>query len=160
MTPIQTYGQDMPICRLCAPETVKSGDTQDLPLHIDVETALDFSKVAQSGSGGGNIIVDPQTGSRRLGGGLVDLGGMVLRGTVRITGTPRAMIRVELPQRVELRASGGGIIELVELTSDLPKAPRIGSDGQLSFSFGGRLLVSGSVSGSFRGNIPISADYQ
>ncbi|MEQ1547135.1 MAG: DUF4402 domain-containing protein [Chakrabartia sp.] len=156
----QGVAQDMPTCRLCAPGTDSRDSVPDLPLRIEVETALDFSKVAQSGGGGGNISVDPQTGARRLGGALVDLGGMVLRGTVRITGTPRAMIRVELPSRVELRSSSGGKVELVDLVSDLPSGPRIGADGQLNFSFGGRLLIKGDVSGNFRGSIPISADYQ
>jgi hypothetical protein len=148
-------------CRLCAPENKPAENTPpDLPLRIDVETALDFSRVAQNGDNGGDIAVDARSGGRRVAGGLVDLGGMALRGTVRLTGSPRRMVRIELPNRVQLRSSTGAIADVYTLETDLPPNPALGSDGSLTFSFGGKLSVKGQTSGIFRGSIPITADYQ
>jgi Domain of unknown function (DUF4402) len=148
-------------CRLCAPETGPVENTPpDVPLRIDVETALDFSRVAQNGDGGGDVAVDARSGGRRVAGGLVDLGGMALRGTVRLTGSPRRMVRIELPNQVQLRSSTGAIADVYTLETDLPPNPALGSDGSLTFSFGGKLSVKGQTSGVFRGSIPITADYQ
>jgi hypothetical protein len=139
---------------------VQSADQPQKPLRIDVEAALDFSRVAQTDDRGGEIHVDPRSGARQVNGALVDLGGMPVRGTVRITGDAGRAIRVDLPQRVILRSNTGASAEVIDLATDLPPAPTLGADGQLSFSFGGRLSVKGAVSGTFRGSIPITADYQ
>ncbi len=148
-------------CRLClpAPAGAQAAPETDVPLRIEIETALDFSRAALNGSSG-EIAIDPQTGMRRVGGSLVDLGGMPVRGTVRISGGALRPVRVSMPHRVELRSSTGATAEVTGLVTDLSPAPRLGNDGRLSFSFGGRLVVRGAASGVFRGAIPITADYQ
>jgi hypothetical protein len=88
------------------------------------------------------------------------MGGLVLKGTVRVTGTPFAAVRIDLPARVQLRSSAGATAEVVDLKTDLSAAPRLDSTGTLVFSFGGRLVVRGEVSGNLRGNVPITADYE
>jgi Domain of unknown function (DUF4402) len=150
-------------CRLCDSRSASVGAAQptpDVPLRIEVETTLDFSRVAQNGGQGGEVVVDPKDGVRRVSGGLLDMGGMTLNGTARVSGAPNASIRVDLPTRVQLRSSSGGTAEVIDIRTDLTPAPRLDSAGQLVFSFGGRLVVKGSISGSFRGTIPITADYQ
>lgn len=147
-------------CRLCAPGTDAAAEAApETPLRIDVETALDFSRVAQQG-GGGDVAVDARSGDRRVAGGLVDLGGMALRGTVRLIGQPGRMVRIDLPNRVQLRSSTGFVADIYGIETDLPPNPTLGSDGTLSFAFGGKLSVKGEESGVFRGSIPITADYQ
>jgi hypothetical protein len=37
--------------------------------------------------------------------------------------------------------------------------PRLDSAGNLSFRFGGRLLVTGNADGQFRGDLPITVEY-
>lgn len=148
------------VCPLCDPQTEsRRGEVPEQPLRIEVESALDFSRLALAGSVG-DASIDPATGNRSTQGGLMGLGGMPFRGTVRLTGTPRRPIRVDLPRRVQLRSSSGGIVEVYDIATDLPPMPMLGADGRLSFSFGGRLVVKGSVSGTFRGQIPVTADYQ
>lgn len=153
-----SYAQP-PKCQLCAPaEQTARAERPRIPITIDVETALDFSRVAQTGQGG-NIDLDPVTGGRRVSGELSDLGGMGIRGTVRITGEPMAQVLITLPNRVTSRSTTGASAEIIEIKSDLPHVAQLSSEGVLRFSFGGRLVVSGAVSGTFRGGIPISADY-
>ena len=145
-------------CRLCAPESVASPQPESRPLNIDVETALDFSRAAGTGSGG-SIAIDERTGTRRVA-GLADLGGMAIKGSVRLTGTPFARVRVSLPTTVQLRAPDGSSAEAADLRTDLPPDPMLDSSGELRFSFGGRLVVTGRAAGEFRGRIPLVADYQ
>ena len=158
---VPLHAQIQPDCRLCAPQTDEKPEQRDeIPIRIEVETALDFSRVAQGSGQGGDVAIDPQTGSRQVQGGLIDLGGIGVRGSVRITGEPRRAVRISFPPRVQLRSNTGAIAEIIDFSTDLVGPPSIGPDGHLTFSFGGRLSVKGHVSGVFRGKIPISADYQ
>jgi Domain of unknown function (DUF4402) len=158
-----TFGGAPLVCRLCEPVIEKPEpmpSAPQAPLRIEVETALDFSRIASDTGQGGDVTVDPRGGNRRVSGGLRDMGGLVLKGTVRVTGTPFAAVRIDLPARVQLRSSAGATAEVVDLKTDLSAAPRLDSTGTLVFSFGGRLVVRGQVSGNFRGNVPITADYE
>ncbi|UVO55175.1 DUF4402 domain-containing protein [Sphingomonas sp. SUN039] len=145
-------------CRLCAPDSAPVTKAEVRPLNIEVETALDFSRAAGTGAGG-SIAIDERTGARRVA-GLADLGGIAIKGTVRLTGAPFARVRVSLPPSVRLLAPDGNSAEAVDLKTDLPPDPMLDASGELRFSFGGRLVVSGSAAGEFRGRIPIVADYQ
>jgi hypothetical protein len=144
-------------CRLCTPDAAEGAPT--IPINIEVYASLDFSRVALDQGDGGEVTIDSRSGGRKVSGGLNDLGGYAVRGEVRITGEPGRPIRVELPNRVEMRSSSGATAHIHGLETTLPAAPRIGADGTLSFSFGGRLSVKGQNSGNFRGSIPITADY-
>lgn len=144
-------------CRLCAPASpTTSSQGADLALTIEVETALDFSRA--SGNNGGSIAIDERSGARQVA-GLVDLGGIAIKGGVRLTGTPGRHVRVSLPAAVHLTAPDGSLADAVDLRTDLGPSAALGADGSLSFTFGGRLLVHPGASGEFRGRIPIVADY-
>ena len=160
---IATPGGLQAQCQLCGPaETAGlSGKPQpDRPLTIEIESGIDFSRVAVVGQGGGTVAMDPDSGWRQVSGALVDLGGMGFSGTVRLSGDPGRVVRVEMPQRAILTAPDGSSAELRDIVTDLQPTPRLGPDGRLSFRFGGRLAVNGQVSGDLRGRIPIRADYE
>ncbi len=147
-------------CRLCAPgAAVETAARVARPLTIDIETALDLGRAAQ-GRGGGSITLDERSGARSVSGGLVDLGGMSLKATVRISGEPGRHIRVILPPSIRLSSPDGGSADVIDLRSDLPPDPVLDGSGQLSFAFGGRLVVASEAAGAFRGRIAITADYQ
>jgi hypothetical protein len=38
--------------------------------------------------------------------------------------------------------------------------PRLDSSGTLTFRFGGRIRITGDADGDYRGDLPISAEYQ
>ncbi|AYJ86628.1 DUF4402 domain-containing protein [Sphingomonas paeninsulae] len=146
-------------CRLCAPSTAAAASAPSRALTIEIETALDFSRAAQSGRGSGSIAVDEHSGARSVN-GLIDLGGMALKGTVVLTGEPFRHVRISLPASIRLSASEGDGADVVDLRTDLSPDPALDASGSLKFSFGGRLIVSSHSSGDLRGRISIAADYQ
>lgn len=149
--------QDCTLCFLVpTPQAEKSGER---PLTIEISTGLAFSRLAIAGQDGGSAAIDPQTGAKTTGQGLVDLGGSAVQGRGRISGTPGRTVRIDLPRSVTMSSTDGSTVVLTELTTDLPAWPVLDSSGILEFSFGGRLEVRGSGGGNFRGRIPISVDY-
>ena len=61
---------------------------------------------------------------------------------------PRASRRA-VPHRIELYSLSGGRITLDQVTTDLSPLPRLDAAGNLSFRFGGRLLVTGDADGQY-----------
>jgi len=146
-------------CRLCAPGADSGPGAPVRPLTIDVEAGLDFSRAAQTTRGGGSIRIDARTGARKVM-GLDDLGGMGLKGTARLAGEPLARVGIILPASIRLTAPDGSIAEVTDLRTDLPPEPQLDAGGRLSFSFGGKLVVSSGQAGDFRGRIPVTVEYR
>jgi Domain of unknown function (DUF4402) len=149
-------------CRLCKPSEIstQSEAVREIPLTLEVSTKLDFSRAALSGAGGGAIDLDPQSGSRRVDGGMIDLGGSALAGTAIVRGEPGRAVRIDMPVSARMTSSTGGVVEIAGLRTTLGASPRLDQTGRLEFSFGGKLLVRGNVSGTFRARIPITAQYE
>lgn len=152
-------------CRLCAAPaagatSTKASSKAETPLNIEITANLDFSRLALLNRAGGEVELDPQSGQRRISGGITDLGGLSLHGEGRLTGEPGRVVRVHLPERITLSAPNGSTADLVKLDTDLPAQARLDHDGRLTFSFGGKLRVTGNASGQFRGRIAITADYE
>lgn len=149
-------------CRLC-PQDQRQTSVQDqrqIPLRITIEADIEFSRLAFSGGSSGEARIDPNSGTTNIHGGLVDLGGLALSGSARITGEPGRTVRVDMPHRIRLTSQTGGVAELVSLETDLSPRPRIGPDGTLTFAFAGTLKVTGGIGGNYRGRIPITAEYE
>lgn len=147
-------GADEPLCELCAMTA-----RPERPLEIEVESGIQFSRLALTGEAGGAAEIDPQTGAKRVDAGMIDLGGLSYQGRARVTGTPLRPVRIELPQRVQLRSPGGGEAELTGFVTDLPPVAMLDANGTLEFAFGARLSTRGASSGNFRGRIAIRVDY-
>ncbi len=128
-------------------------------LRIEIRTQLNFSR-ATVNSRGGKIKLDPQTGSRALDGGVVDLGGMALAGTAIVRGSPGKSVRVDMPSTVRMTNTRGGALMIYNLRTNLSPAPRLDSNGQLEFAFGGDLDIKGDAMGDYRGRIPITVEYE
>ncbi|MDE2596098.1 MAG: DUF4402 domain-containing protein [Sphingomonadales bacterium] len=152
--PAPGAAQDCALCFGSGP-----GEAGARPLSIEITSDLTFSRMALTGQGEGSASIDPQTGSRRVEGGMVELGGVTVQGHGRITGEPNRRVRVEMPASVSMSTSQGGTAELTDLTTDLPAWPMLDATGSLEFSFGGRLRMRGNMGGNLRGRIPISVDY-
>jgi hypothetical protein len=138
----------------------RGGGDAEQPLDVEIRTKLDFSRATVAGSAGGKISVDPHSGNRSVSGDVVDLGGSALAGAAIVRGQPGRAIRIDMPASIRMTSASGGAIEIVNLRTNLPSAPRLDSYGKLEFTFGGDLLVRGNISGSFRGRIPITAEYE
>jgi Domain of unknown function (DUF4402) len=149
-------------CRLCKPANTSESAAieHEIPLSIEITTKLDFSRAALSGSGGGEIVVDPQSGSRSVDGGMIDLGGSALAGAAVVKGEPGRPVRIDMPANAKMTSSTGGVVEVIGLRTSLSGNPRLDQAGRLEFSFGGRLIVRGNASGTFRARIPITVQYE
>lgn len=148
-------------CLLCAPGSSTIGSERaPAPLAVEIGSGLDFDRVAVGAPGGGSVSIDPVSRSRVVQGSLADLGGLVMTGSATVRGEPGRAVRVGLPGQVSLRSPGGGDARVSRLVTDLPAAPRLGPDGSLSFSFGGRLDVTGESDGDYRGRIAITVEYE
>lgn len=143
-------------CRLCYSDSGKQGER---PLNLEIYADLNFAKLALTGRDGGSAEVDAASGSKRTGGSVMNLGGMAVTGRGHITGEPLKEVRIDLPQSVPMTAPDGGSAELTTFTTDLPSRPTLDANGELTFSFGARLVLRSGRGGNYRGRIPITVEY-
>ena len=150
-------------CLLCGETSAADGSpvagSDGMPLRIEISAQLDFSRIA-TGHSGGSVTVDPVSGQRRVAGDIRDLGGMALSGEATVSGTPGRAVRVAIPAEIMLDGDQGRRARVVDVTTSLGPAPRLGPDGRLRFRFGGRLTVASDDDGNYRGRIPISVEYE
>lgn len=145
-------------CRLCGGVSGAEQAKPATPIGLAVETSLDFDRLILAGAGEGSAEIGPD-GARAVSGSIGSIGARAIVGHVTIRGEPGRYVRIMLPERIDLAGVSGGTIRLDSIRSDLSAAPRLGSDGTLSFRFGGILRVSGDIDGEFRGDVPIDVDY-
>jgi hypothetical protein len=147
-------------CRLCdKPTTAHEDPTGGDDIRLEIETSLDFDRLIFLGEGQGAAVIRPD-GSSAAEGAVADVSPRAMVGSVIVRGAPGRTIRVELPRRVELYSLSGGKISFEDVTSDLPSLPRLDSSGSLTFRFGGRVRISGDADGEYRGDLPITVEYQ
>ena len=147
---------DEETCDLCLSSLRPAGER---PLVIEIESGLQFSRLALSGQFDGAAEIDPQTGEKRVDAGMIDLGGLSYQGRARVTGEPLRPVRIELPSRVQLRSPDGAEAELTDFVTDLPAVAILDENGTLEFAFGARISSQGARGGNFRGRIAIRVDY-
>jgi hypothetical protein len=147
-------------CRLCStPVTTHSEDAPATKVTVEIETSLNFDRLVVLGAGTGSAELRPD-GSRSAQGTVADIGPRAMVGTAILHGEPGRFVRVDLPSRIELYSLSGGQIAFDEVSSDLPAMPRLDPSGSLTFRFGGRIRISGDADGDYRGDLPITAEYQ
>jgi hypothetical protein len=147
-------------CRLCsAPVTARDEPGAQQDIRIEIETSINFDRLILLGDGEGAAVIRPD-GSRAAEGNVSEAGPRAMVGTATVHGDPGRAVRVELPQRIELYSTNGGKISFDQVTSSLPSLPRLDSAGNLTFRFGGRLKISGDAGGQYRGDLPITVEYQ
>lgn len=147
-------------CRLCAkPQTDLVGDAADAGISLQIESSLDFDRLILTGGGDGAAIIRPD-GSSAAQGSLSGVSSRAMVGSASVHGDPGRAIRVVLPPRIELFSVSGGRITVDDVGSDLPSLPRLDAAGNLSFRFGGRISIRGDSDGQYRGDLPITVEYQ
>jgi hypothetical protein len=147
-------------CRLCdKPTTSREDPTNSDDIRLEIETSLNFDRLIVSGGGQGAAVIRPD-GSSASEGAVTDVSPRAMVGTAIVHGQPGRIVRVELPRRIELYSLSGGNISFEDVTSDLPSLPRLDSTGNLTFRFGGRVRISGDADGEYRGDLPITVEYQ
>jgi len=147
-------------CRLCEnPTTTLTQSANNDGIELEIETNLDFGRLILGGQGQGAAVIRPD-GSNAAEGALTGVSPRAMVGTAVVHGTPGRALRVELPRRIDLYSPRGGSISVDNVTSDLPSLPRLDSAGNLTFRFGGRVTVTGDSEGDYRGDMPITVEYQ
>jgi hypothetical protein len=146
-------------CRLCeAPSDLSTDEAAAGPIHLEVESTLSFDRLVLLSAGEGTAILKPN-GTRIVSGSLGDFSGSAMVGSAVVRGEPGRLVRIELPDVIELHSVSGSALLIDEIATDLPTSPRLDSGGRLSFRFGGRLKVNGEADGDYRGELPITAEY-
>lgn len=146
-------------CRLCsAPSTARTDASGNDNIALEIETGLDFDRLILFGQGEGAATLRPD-GSNGTEGAVSNVGPRAMVGTAVIHGEANRAVRIELPNRIELYALGGGRITVDNVISDLPSLPRLDAAGNLSFRFGGRVRITGDADGHYRGDMPITVEY-
>lgn len=147
-------------CRLCdTPTTGRDEAAPGQDVRIEIESSLSFDRLILFGDGVGAAVIRPD-GSRAAQGAVADIGPRAMVGTAVVHGEPGRLVRVELPLRIDLYSLSGGRIAFDEVASDLPALPRLDASGNLTFRFGGRVRISGDADGDYRGDLPITVEYQ
>src|SRR5689334_22298197 len=146
-------------CRLCdQPTTARPDIAGNGDLQVQVETNLNFDRLILAGSGSGAATIRPD-GSSGVEGTVSGVGPRAMVGTVLVHGDPDRALRIEMPRRIDLYSLGGGRLTLEDVTNDAASAPHLDSAGNLSFRFGGRLILSGDTDGQYHGDLPITVEY-
>jgi hypothetical protein len=147
-------------CRLCDKPTTAHEDPVDgNDLRLEIESSLNFDRLILFGGSEGAAVIRPD-GSSAAEGAVAEISPRAMVGTVVVRGQPGRTIRVELPLRIELYSLRGGKITVDDVTGDLPSLPRLDSAGNLTFRFGGRVRITGDADGEYRGDLPITVEYQ
>lgn len=147
-------------CRLCStPVTTRAEDSAATQVQLEIESSIDFDRLIILGDGEGAAVLRPD-GTRGVEGAVSEVGARAMVGTATIRGEAGRAVRVELPGRIDLYSLGGGRISFDEITSDLPGLPRLDAGGRLTFRFGGRVTIAGGAGGDYRGDLPITVEYQ
>jgi hypothetical protein len=147
-------------CRLCGkPTTTQEETAQSDDIQLEVETSLNFDRLILFGEGQGAAVIRPD-GSSAAEGAVAEVSPRAMVGTVTVHGQPSKAVRVDLPRRIELYSLSGSRITFDDVTSDLPSLPRLDAGGNLTFRFGGRVRISGDADGDYRGDLPITVEYQ
>jgi hypothetical protein len=156
ISPSQSAAQ----CRLCAEPTtaLPAGGVQS-DVQLQIETNLNFDRLILIGGGPGSITIRPD-GSSAAAGAVAGVGPRTMVGSVLVHGEPNRGVRVDIPRRVELFGEAGSRLVLDDLTTDLSTVPHLDAAGNLSFRFGGRLSFTGDADGQYRGDLPITVNYQ
>lgn len=145
-------------CRLCESGSETAKDQPATPVTLNVETKLDFDQIILASSGAGSAELGPD-GARNVSGSVAAIGARAMVGEVVIRGEPGRLVRIDLPNQIELFGMNGGSIRLDSIRADLPPMPRLDDSGRLSFRFGGVLKLSGELDGEFRGDVRIEVNY-
>ena len=134
-------------------------DNRNVPLRIEIESGMDFSRSALRGTLDGDALIDPQTGEKIVGPNMIDLGGLSYQGRARVIGKPMQPVRIDLPATVTLRSATGAKAELTDFRTDIQGIAMLDANGELTFRFGARISTIEARGGNFRGRIPIRVEY-
>jgi hypothetical protein len=146
-------------CRLCdTPTTTPVQDPTTDDVRLEIETDLDFDRLIVGGAGGGDATLRPDGSTAQT--GSIDMGPRSRVATVIVHGQPGRILRIDVPRRIDLFSLEGSRLTFDEVVTDAAALPKLDSAGNLTFHIGGRLRFGGSEDGDYRGDLPVTVEYQ
>lgn len=147
-------------CRLCSTPTTSAPQTATADdLKLDIETTLDFDRLVIAGAGAGDAVLRPD-GSALGTGSVSSMAPRAKVATITVHGESGRNLRIDVPRRIDLFSVGGGRLTFDDVQTDAGDLPRLDTAGNLTFHIGGRLRFLGDEDGDYRGDLPITVDYQ
>lgn len=145
-------------CRLCStPSTSPQQSATGEDVRLEIETDLDFDRLIVNGAAGNATLRPDGSG---LATGSVAMGPRTRVATVIVHGLPERTLRIDVPRRMDLFSIQGSRLTIDQVETDAPDVPKLDSAGSLTFHIGGRLRFVGDEDGAFRGDLPITVEYQ
>jgi hypothetical protein len=146
-------------CRLCeTPTTAPAQDATTDDVRLEIETDLDFDRLIVGSQNGGDATL--RTDGSTSATGSIDIGPRARVATVVVHGQPGRALRIDVPRRIDLFSLEGKRLTFDEVVTDAADLPRLDSAGNLTFHLGGRLRFLGSEDGEYRGDLPVTVEYQ
>jgi len=147
-------------CRLCGtPSTVPAATAASDDIQLDIDTSLNFDRLILAGGGPGEAVLRPD-GSGAGTGSIASIGPRAVVATVVVHGQPGRVLRIDVARRIDLFSLAGTRLSFDQVTTDAADLPRLDDAGNLTFHVGGRLRFMGSEDGDYRGDLPITVEYQ
>ena len=148
-------------CRLCSSPTTapaQAGQAGD-DVTIEIDTALNFDRLILADASPGAAELRPD-GSGSATGSVTAVGPRAMVATVIVRGQPNRAVRIDVPRRIDLFTLSGSRITFDQVVTDAAEAPRLDGAGNLKFHIGGRLRFMGDEDGDYRGDLPVTVEYQ
>lgn len=147
-------------CRLCSkPTTMADPNLTSDDLDIEIETNLDFDRLVLADNGPGNATLHTD-GSDSPTGSVTDVSPRARVATVVVHGQPGRSVHIDVPPTVTLYSLEGGRLIFDQVATDAADLPKLDAAGNLIFHIGGRLRFVGGEDGRFRGDLPVTVEYQ
>ena len=147
-------------CRLCSkPTTVADQGPDGSDVQLEVQATLDFDQLILTQAGQGEAVIRPDGSSANTG----SVEGVAARArvaTIIVHGEANRALRIDIPRRIDLFSLAGARLTFDQVETDAPELPKLDAGGNLTFHIGGRLRFVGSEDGRYRGDLPITVEYQ
>jgi hypothetical protein len=147
-------------CRLCSKPTTAPDQSPDgSDVQLEVQATLDFDQLILTQAGQGEAVLRPDGSSSTTGA----VEGVASRGrvaTIVVHGEANRALRIDVPRRIDLFSLAGAWLTFDQVETDAPQLPKLDGAGNLTFHIGGRLRFMGSEDGRYRGDLPITVEYQ
>jgi hypothetical protein len=147
-------------CRLCTtPTTTHAEGAAADDVKLEIDTTLNFDRLILASEGPGDATLRPD-GSGAATGSISNLSPRARVATVIVHGVPGRALRIDVPGRIDLFSLTGSRLTFDQVVTDAGEMPRLDSAGNLTLHIGGRLRFIGDEDGDYRGDLPITVEYQ
>ncbi len=132
-----------------------------VPLRVSATLEdLKFGKITPDSILGGQVAVEPASGTKQTLGGAFDLGGFHTRARLEIQGEPGRQFVITLPDQISVPGPNGGSVTLSHFQSYPSDIGTLRPDGRATVYVGATAQFQpGQPSGVYRATVDVFVDY-